>query len=46
MHTTPKPAALFHAAADHVEVARLEDLQVEIATGKQHCVQRKKRHDS
>src|SRR5690606_9672365 len=35
--------AALHAGTDHVQVARLEDLQVEGAAGKQHGVEREQR---
>ena len=39
----PKAFALLHAAPDHVQVARLENLQIEKAAREQHGIERKQR---
>ncbi|MNH27679.1 hypothetical protein D3C79_878020 [compost metagenome] len=39
----PKAFALLHAAPDHVQVACLENLQIEKATREQHGIERKQR---
>jgi len=43
-HRDAEHRTVAHAAADHVEIARLEDSQLERAARKQHGVQRKQRN--